>query len=293
MKNKPFLVPDLDCETRWNSLYLMLNKLCRIREMTDILVASVPQLKSSYMTDQDWVNINTIMILLEPIYEATKLLSSSSHPTIGDVRTVFFVIIMQLTEAKNEVNPIKSRIAEKILEKLDKYWNELQSALPEAVLLDPSSKFSTFGSSFEKDNVRQIVNETYQSYAPPVDNTNEQILETNQLMSACNYFRTQLKRSYSVMSRNYNVLEEYLSMPDEDVDTLAFWKSKSLNPHWLPLVNMARDYLIAQATSVPSEEAFSVAKHTLSAVRNRLDDEKARASLCLKTWYDSGLAKTF
>lgn len=112
---------------------------------------------------------------------------------------------MQLTEAKNEVNPIKSRIAEKILEKLDKYWNELQSALPEAVLLDPSSKFSTFGS----------------------------------------------------------------------------------------LVNMARDYLIAQATSVPSEEAFSVAKHTLSAVRNRLDDEKARASLCLKTWYDSGLAKTF
>lgn len=90
MKNKPFLVPDLDCETRWNSLYLMLNKLCRIREMTDILVASVPQLKSSYMTDQDWVNINTIMILLEPIYEATKLLSSSSHPTIGDVRTVFF-----------------------------------------------------------------------------------------------------------------------------------------------------------------------------------------------------------
>ncbi|CAG8473846.1 13407_t:CDS:2 [Cetraspora pellucida] len=51
-------------------------------------------------------------------------------------------------------------------------------------------------------------------------------------------------------------------------------------------------YGVNDTTSVPSEEAFSVAKHTLSPVRNRLDDEKACASLCLKTWYDSGLAKT-
>ena len=30
MKGKPFLVPDLDVETRWNSMYLMLNKLYQI-----------------------------------------------------------------------------------------------------------------------------------------------------------------------------------------------------------------------------------------------------------------------
>ncbi|CAG8783023.1 4661_t:CDS:2 [Gigaspora margarita] len=43
---------------------------------------------------------------------------------------------------------------------------------------------------------------------------------------------------------------------------------------------------LSGATNVPSEAVFSVAKHILSAVQNRLDDEKACASMCLKTWYD-------
>ncbi|CAG8706722.1 16236_t:CDS:1, partial [Cetraspora pellucida] len=46
---------------------------------------------------------------------------------------------------------------------------------------------------------------------------------------------------------------------------------------------MAQDYLIAQATSVPSEQAFSLAKHTINALRNQLENEKVHASLCLKT----------
>src|SRR3954451_9329693 len=85
MKDKPFLVPDLDVETRWNSMYLMLNKLYQIREMTDILVVSMPQLKLLYPTDREWEKIKAIMTLLQPIYEATKLLSSSNHPNIGDL----------------------------------------------------------------------------------------------------------------------------------------------------------------------------------------------------------------
>ena len=56
---------------------------------------------------------------------------------------------------------------------------------------------------------------------------------------------------------------------------------------------MACDYLVVQVTSVPSEQIFSMAKHTISAVRNRLDCEKARASLCLKTWYSAGLIKNW
>src|SRR5205807_8150189 len=74
MKNKPFLVPDLDVETRWNLMYLMLEKLCKIREMTDILVVSMPLLKQLYPTDRDWEKIKDIMTILEPIYKATKLL---------------------------------------------------------------------------------------------------------------------------------------------------------------------------------------------------------------------------
>ena len=52
---------------------------------------------------------------------------------------------------------------------------------------------------------------------------------------------------------------------------------------------MARDYLSIQATSVPSEQAFSIAKNTINPIRNRLDSEKVRAMLCLKSWIDNGL----
>ncbi len=36
---------------------------------------------------------------------------------------------------------------------------------------------------------------------------------------------------------------------------------------------------------------FSVAKFTINPIRNRLDPEKVRASLCLKTWFAAGLIK--
>ena len=85
------------------------------------------------------------------------------------------------------------------------------------------------------------------------------------------------------MTTSDSALDKYLNAPDEDVNVLAYWKSKSSNPQWTHLVRMARDYLVPQATSIASEQIFSVAKHSISATRNRLDPEKTRASLCLKT----------
>jgi hypothetical protein len=52
---------------------------------------------------------------------------------------------------------------------------------------------------------------------------------------------------------------------------------------------MARDYLVVQATSVPSEQMFSRAGNTITSIRNRLSEENIRASLCLKTWYEAGV----
>ena len=52
---------------------------------------------------------------------------------------------------------------------------------------------------------------------------------------------------------------------------------------------MAHDYLVVQATSVPSERVFSLAKQTISLTRNRLSEENVQASICLKTWYEAGV----
>jgi len=53
---------------------------------------------------------------------------------------------------------------------------------------------------------------------------------------------------------------------------------------------MARDYLTIQATSVASEQAFSVAENIITKTRNCLLSEIARAC-CVKSWIDNNLIK--
>ncbi|CAB4377207.1 unnamed protein product [Rhizophagus irregularis] len=144
-------------------------------------------------------------------------------------------------------------VAKKMCLKLDKYWDELKNTFHEAVILDPNNKLAS------------------------------------KTESSCDYFRHHLKRTYGVFTEDDNPLEEYLSSPIENVDILAYWKAKSKDQQWIPLVKMAHDYLVIQATSVPSEQMFSVAKFTINPTRNRLNPDKVRASLCLKTWFAAGL----
>lgn len=63
MKRKPFLVPDLDIPTRWNNTYTIIEKLHRIREMTDILMACNHILKEWYPTDEDCDEIDVSIML--------------------------------------------------------------------------------------------------------------------------------------------------------------------------------------------------------------------------------------
>jgi len=52
---------------------------------------------------------------------------------------------------------------------------------------------------------------------------------------------------------------------------------------------MARDYLAIPATSVPSEETFSLGKNLITDKRNRLAGKTIRICMCLKSWWSSKL----
>ena len=95
------------------------------------------------------------------------------------------------------------------------------------------------------------------------------------------------------MHNTHNVLEEYFLSTEEDCNVLEFWKARSTDICYTGLAQMAWDYLVVRATSVSSEQMFSVAKHTISPTRNRLSPEKVRASFCLKTWYEANIIKNY
>ena len=47
---------------------------------------------------------------------------------------------------------------------------------------------------------------------------------------------------------------------------------------------MARDYLAIPATSVPSEQCFSISKNLITNNRNRLMGKTVRMCMCLRSW---------
>ena len=96
-------------------------------------------------------------------------------------------------------------------------------------------------------------------------------------------------QSYSFIDNlDFNEINNYLNTQnDTTINPLLWWQDHQSEYPILSLI--VKDYLIIQATSVPSEQAFSVAGNTMTQTRNRLDPEKARTILCLKSWIENEL----
>lgn len=231
------------------------------------------------------------MVLLSPIERATRLLSASSYPTHGDTRFVFLGIQEHLSRYINDENFSQRIVADAIYQKLSNYWPIISESSQISSLLDPRVKFSAFNDDeIEKANAKNLVlNLTeYSSSSSTLlaeTTTGDDIIETR------NFFRN-LRNNTVTLNENTNTLasrtlnnemERYLAIPLEgQVDPLLWWQVR--REEFPILSRIARDYLCIQATSVASEQAFSVAGLAISPLRNRLDAETARVTLCLKSW---------
>jgi hypothetical protein len=232
------------------------------------------------------------MVLLIPIERATRLLSASSYPTHGDIRFVFLGIQDHLSRYVNDESFSQRIVADAIYQKLRNYWPIMSEASQISSLLDPRVKFSAFEDEVERVNAKNsVLNLTeYSSLSSPLPaeiTTGDDIIETR------NFFRNLRNNTVTLnLSENTNTsasrtlkneMERYLAIPLEDhVDPLLWWQVRQ--EEFPILSRVARDYLCIQATSVASEQAFSIAGQTISSLRNRLDAETARVTLCLKSW---------
>ncbi|GBC29849.2 zinc finger BED domain-containing protein 4-like [Rhizophagus irregularis DAOM 181602=DAOM 197198] len=90
LKKVKFLKPILDIDIRWNSTYFMINRQILMQGVSELLATTnVEELGDLFPTISEWRYIKELAKVLEPMYEATNLLSSSKNPTQGDIRLVF------------------------------------------------------------------------------------------------------------------------------------------------------------------------------------------------------------
>jgi hypothetical protein len=195
-----------------------------------------------------------------------------------------------MLRSKMNENPptTQSLVATAMNSKLTDYWVYLNKSSTISTIIDPSHKLETFNENI--DEIKEVFKSKYKTYLttatpPPVIS----IEDESSCSSSRKYFRKKLKLSRNNNITDDTILDNYLNSPEEEVDPLVWYKAREADPKYNTLVFMAKDYLSIQATSVSSEQAFSIAKNTVNPTRNRLDPEKARASLCLKSWIDNGL----
>ncbi|CAG8813136.1 3052_t:CDS:1, partial [Racocetra fulgida] len=104
-------------------------------------------LSNFYLQDDDWLVVNSLIQLLEPFFIATEILSTSTYPTISDVRLTIIGLLRHLEsflETYPDTNLDECMVANSINFKLQEYWEYVDEPTTIGALLDPQSKTKTF-----------------------------------------------------------------------------------------------------------------------------------------------------
>ncbi|KAH7866739.1 hypothetical protein Vadar_024320 [Vaccinium darrowii] len=134
----------LDCPTRWNSTFLMLQTAIEYRSAFGRLKLKDSQYKCC-PNDDDWYLAQDICERLEVFYKVTLLFSGTSYPTSN----LFFPDVCDIKVTLSEWAccgiDLVEEMAYKMIEKYDKYWDNTHGFLGVAVVLDPRFKMTLIG----------------------------------------------------------------------------------------------------------------------------------------------------
>uniref|UniRef100_A0A673ACK5 HAT C-terminal dimerisation domain-containing protein n=1 Tax=Sphaeramia orbicularis TaxID=375764 RepID=A0A673ACK5_9TELE len=239
----------LDCKTRWNSSYMMVERV--VEQYLAVVAASLDDRlkKDSFKklqrcSDQDIEKMERFLSVMKLPYKITVAMSAEERPTSGQVLPMMEKVKHHLAEKEDDdkfSKGIKGAIRKDLL---THYQEDTRTEfLQEATALDPRFKGSPV---VTKDVVVTHVE-------PPVP----------------------------VRLRVQAEILKFKSLPKlkSTDDVIALWQGKADE---LPLLSRhARKYLIVPGTSVPSECVFSTAGDVVSAERATLDPDGVNMLLFL------------
>ncbi|KAJ0682223.1 putative transcription factor/ chromatin remodeling BED-type(Zn) family [Helianthus annuus] len=147
----------LDCKTRWNSTYLMLNVaiiykgVFRRLRTRDAHYNTLP-------TERDWELAGIICKKLKVFYDVTELFSGNKYPTANIFFKSMYEITYALTQWSQDSEKMIKEMAMKMILKYDKYWKVIHGFMGVAAILDPRYKLKIMEYSFPRlySNVEDV-----------------------------------------------------------------------------------------------------------------------------------------
>src|SRR6266540_5148740 len=106
----------MDCKTRWNSTFKMINRACVLKDNIKMLLIRNFNLKDTFLSDNEWELFKDLDQFLCQFNEATIVLSSQKYPTITHSRVIVLAIKKDL-EANRGEEYLLEDVAESMLGK--------------------------------------------------------------------------------------------------------------------------------------------------------------------------------
>lgn len=283
---KKVLIPDV--RTRWNSVYMMLERYLELKDAVT-LFQTKEAAKGFSFSPSEWQLAQSIMELLAPAYEATVEISGenfvSGSKVIPITKSLLKWYAVKSYDLRTE-NPssIQTKFAEAMNRSLLHYLGMVEKVdqLALSTLCDPRYKKLAFRDSTDvskaiqkfKEEItgRIIVTET----SPESDPRPAKVGKSN----LWDYFDSEVSRNKKNAPQGIDPVSEeivrYLNFQNEPRETNPMtWWSKSGKQKFPNVHKLAMKMLIIPGTSVPSERVFSTAGNIINKKRALLSDQFA------------------
>lgn len=286
-----------DVPTRWNSTFYMIQRFILLLDVVNECLFKIKE--SPDMIDRNEILLlKEALLLLEPFENLTTEMSGQKYVTISKVIPSIFCIRKHLVNVSSKMTLRESQTTFMNLDnEMSKRFTKTEDieVYIIATLLDPRFKKMYFEkiTNVAKGNIKivellkALIRDESQIESAASEENNQDIVNVPN-NSFWGIHQSMIKETASdgPAKTPQSILNSYLTENHQpmEMDPLLFWKRKSMESDELKmLAKVAVKYLSIVATSVPSEQSFSLAGNIITTKRNRLDPKRASKLMFLKS----------
>ncbi|KAM0865684.1 hypothetical protein ACQ4PT_043104 [Festuca glaucescens] len=298
---------NLDCKTRWNSTYIMLDIALQYIPIFEKLSKREKMFakENCCPTDEDWKFARELCDRLKVFFDITVLFSGTKYVTANLFFPKICAIRLSIRKWSTSDDPLIQKMSEEMKTKFEKYWKDVHGLMAVATVLDPRYKLhmlqamfiSLYGYEYanrEVERIRTLMVDLLEEYGAVEDGgwaskpgstaASTETAGTDEAMQIFSAYM--LSQPVVSASRARTELDLYLEEANipltTEVDIIGWWKFGGIK--YPTLQRMAHDILAIPVTTVASESAFSTSGRVLSAHRGSLAPNMAEALMCMQAW---------
>ena len=162
IENIKFKAPIPDIVTRWNYTYHMIERALEIKSLLSHMVSNLPSLTNNWPTEDEWIILTELLDLLAPFALMTKIISSASYPTIGEVKWLLWGIKYHLERNRQENYPLLSQVNEMKCV-FNHYFEQIDPLLHVPAFFDPRYKKNAYG-NMSQEVILQPIKDAMANY---------------------------------------------------------------------------------------------------------------------------------